>query len=219
MAMTLRQTCNAPHPGLPDPMWVARGHRMPLLGGRHPAYWVFDEEVETLMTSKWTVPWLDVDDLKLAYFLICSHSLNNMRVEGLQVSETLWTSKEPTLNTNLPNTSSINVFSHYTLSEKRSHNAHQPVSTAPAGSLPATAPPAPLVAPIITVNMEALAMLPHISIKKQLKARTTIFVKWREYLVLIKEKRVRQAIDLVTNKGDIINFSSRREPFEDVTSA
>uniref|UniRef100_A0A0E0PYN2 Uncharacterized protein n=1 Tax=Oryza rufipogon TaxID=4529 RepID=A0A0E0PYN2_ORYRU len=201
MAMTLRPTCNAPHPGLPDPMWVARGHRMPLLGGRHPAYWVFNEEVE------------------LAYVLICSHSLNNMRVEGLQVSETLWTSKEPTLNTNLPNTSSINVFSHYTLSEKRSHNAHQPVSTTPAGSLPATAPPAPLVAPIITVNMEALAMLPHISIKKQLKARTTIFVKWREYLVLIKEKRVRQAIDLVTNKGDIINFSSRREPFEDVTSA
>uniref|UniRef100_A0A0E0AAE8 Uncharacterized protein n=1 Tax=Oryza glumipatula TaxID=40148 RepID=A0A0E0AAE8_9ORYZ len=201
MAMTLRPTCNAPHPGPLDPMWVARGHRMPLLGGRHPAYWVFDEEVE------------------LAYFLICSHSLNNMRVEGLQVSETLWTSKEPTLNTNLPNTSSINVFSHYTLSEKRSHKAHQPVSTAPAGSLPATAPPAPLVAPIITVNMEALAMLPHISIKKQLKARTTIFVKWREYLVLIKEKRVRQAIDLVTNKGDIINFSSRREPFEDVTSA
>nr|BAD54205.1 hypothetical protein [Oryza sativa Japonica Group] len=206
MAMTLRPTCNAPHPGLPDPMWVARGHRMPLLGGRHPAYWVFDEEVEMLMTSKWTVPWLDVDDLKVdsqvAYFLICSHSLNNMHVEGLQVSETLWTSK---------------VSRRFLV--QRSHNAHQPVSTAPAGSLPATAPPAPLVAPIITVNMEALAMLPHISIKKQLKARTTIFVKWREYLVLIKEKRVRQAIDLVTNKGDIINFSSRREPFEDVTSA
>ncbi|EEC80740.1 hypothetical protein OsI_23217 [Oryza sativa Indica Group] len=46
MAMTLRPTCNAPHPGLPDPMWVARGHRMPLLGGRHHAYWVFNEEVE-----------------------------------------------------------------------------------------------------------------------------------------------------------------------------